>query len=303
MSAFFLHEGRLWRRQPEGRHQLVIPVERRFNLIREAHDGLGHKGAFVVRTRLLERFWWPYLDQDVRWYCRTCHECQTRQIRKLFIPPTVPTPASLFRRVHMDTMHLPKAHGYHGLVQARCSLSAYPEWRPLRVENAKAIAAFIFEEILCRWGALEEIVTDNGTPFVKALDILGQQFGIHHIRISAYNSRANGIVERQHRPVRESLMKASDGDEAKWPTVLHSVLWAERVTIQRSTGFSPYRIAHGVEPLFPFDLAEATYLVPSLDAPLTTAELLGIRARQLQKRKEDLESIAGRVLESRRESA
>ena len=98
-------------------------------------------------------------------------------------------------------------------------------------------------------------------------------------------------------------MKASDGDEAKWPTVLHSVLWAERVTIQRSTGFSPYRIAHGVEPLFPFDLAEATYLVPSLDAPLTTAELLGIRARQLQKRKEDLESIAGRVLESRRESA
>jgi hypothetical protein len=301
-SSFFVLDDRLWRRQPGGKHQLVIPEERRFNLMREAHDGLGHKGAFVVRTRLLQRFWWPYLDQDVKWYCRTCHECQTRQIRKLFIPPTVPTPASLFRRAHMDTMHLPKAYGYHGLVQARCSLSAYPEWRPLRAETARAIAAFIFEEILCRWGALEEIVTDNGTPFVKALDILGEQFGIHHIRISAYNSRANGIVERQHRPVRESLMKATDGDESKWPTVLHSVLWAERVTIQKSTGLSPYRIVHGVEPLFPFDLAEATYLVPALDAPLTTAELLAIRARQLQKRKEDLDSIADRIFESRQES-
>src|ERR1700728_5338947 len=89
------------------KHQLVIPEPNRYALIQEAHDGLGHKGFFVVRTRLLERFWWPYLDPDVHWYVRTCHECQTRQTTKLFIPPTVAVPFSLFRRVYMDTMHLP----------------------------------------------------------------------------------------------------------------------------------------------------------------------------------------------------
>jgi len=55
---------------------------------------------------------------------------------------------------------------------------------------------------LCRWDAVEEIVTDNGTAFVAALDLLADRYGIRHIRISAYNSRANGIVERQHRTIR-----------------------------------------------------------------------------------------------------
>jgi transposase InsO family protein len=64
------------------------------------------------------------------------------------------------------------------------------------------LAAFIFEDILCRWDAVEEIVTDNGTAFVAALDLLADRYGIRHICISAYNSHANGIVERQHRTIR-----------------------------------------------------------------------------------------------------
>jgi hypothetical protein len=80
-------------------------------------------------------------------------------------------------------------------------------------------------------------------------------------------------------------------------------MWAERVTIQGATGFSPYRIMHGVDLLFLFDLAKATYLVPPLDTPMTTAELLAIRAQQLQKREEDLEKIEERVMKSQRESA
>ena len=185
--GFFLLHDKLWHKQPAGKHQVVIPEHKRFDIIKEAHDGLGHKGSFVVRNRLLERFWWPLLDQDVKWYCQSCHECQTRQIKKILIPPIVAMPASLFQRVHMDVMHMPKAGGFRGIVHARCSLSGYPEARPLRKETATAIAAFIFEEILCRWGALEEIVTDNGSAFIKAVDILGKQYGIHTIQISAYN--------------------------------------------------------------------------------------------------------------------
>ena len=140
------------------------------------------------------------------------------------------------------------------------------------------------------------------SAFVKALDELGRRYRIHNIRISPYNSQANGLIERAHRPLRDALVKAADGDESRWPTVLHSVLWAERVTIQRATKHSPYWLAHGVEPSFPFDLAEATYLVPPLDAPMSTEDLLAIRARQLQKRAEDLEEIKERVLKARWES-
>src|SRR6266850_5129495 len=58
-------------------------------------------------------------------------------------------------------MFMPLAGGYRYIVQASCSLTAWPEWCALRVETGHTIGAFIFEEILCRWGAVEEIVTSG----------------------------------------------------------------------------------------------------------------------------------------------
>ena len=298
-ARFFLLNDRLWRRQDSGRHQLYIPPHQRPSLIRSAHDDLGHKGLYSTRRTLLDRFWWPAIEQDTKWYIDTCHQCQLRQTTKIRIPPTVATPAPLFRKAYIDTMFMPHASGFRYIVQARCSLTAWPEWRALRTETGRTLGTFIFEEILCRWGAVEEIVTDNGTAYIAALDWLANKYGIRHIRISAYNSRANGIVERQHRTIRESLIKACQDDTSQWPTLAPLVFWADRATTRKSTGHSPFYMAHGIEPILPFDLALATFLVPDLCQPLSTADLLAARARQLQQRQEDLDSIHDRILKSR----
>jgi hypothetical protein len=105
---------------------------------------------------------------------------------------------------------------------------------------------------------------------VEALNWLAEQYGIHHIHISPYNSQANRIIERRHLDVREAIMKVCDREERKWPTAMHAVFWAERITTHKALGHSVYYIAHGVEPLLPFDLAEATYMVPLQSAMSTT---------------------------------
>ena len=162
----------------------------------------------------------------------------------------------------------------------------------LRSKSTSILASFIFEDLLCRWGAISEIITDNGPAFIEALCILASRYNVHHIRISPYNSQANGMVERCHYNVREAIVKSCEGVESHWPHTIHSVFWAERITILRSTGLSPYFMAHGVEPLFPFDLAEATFLVPPLDADSSsTSDLIAWRAHQLQKHQEDLDTI------------
>ncbi|TDL20504.1 hypothetical protein BD410DRAFT_700323, partial [Rickenella mellea] len=84
--------------------------------------------------------------------------------------------------------------------------------------------------------------------------------------------------------IRDSIVKACDDDISRWPTVCPHVFWADRVTIRRSTGHSPFFMAHGVEPLLPFDIVHATYLVPLLSTPLTTVDLLALRARALERR-------------------
>jgi hypothetical protein len=261
---------------------------------------MGHKGVWATSVSIRERFWWPKLANDVKWYIFTCHLCQLRQTEKLRIPPVVAQPLGLFSKCYMDVMHMPTSSGFKYIVHGRCSSSSYPEFRKLRSQTGNSIANWIFEDILCRWGAIREIVTDNGTPFLLALDILAKRYGIRHITISAYNSQAAGVIERKHYDVRESLIKAADGDASNWSSIAHHVFWAERITPRRFVGVSPYFLAHGVHPTIPLDIQEATYLIPPPESLLSTEELYSRRARELQKRLEDLEDMRLRVYENRR---
>jgi len=187
---------------------------------------------------------------------------------------------------------MPKVGGFNRLVHVQCAPTGYPEWRMLHKENTKSLSAFIFEDFLCRWGPITKIVTDN----------LAEHYGIHPIQISPYNSQANGIIERHHYDVREAIIKSCDGDESRWYKVAHVVLWAECVTVHQATG-TPYFMVHGVEPIFPFDLTEGTFLVAlPVQETFSTTDLVTWRVHQLQKRQQDLNDIKEKVLKARYQS-
>ncbi|KIK36916.1 hypothetical protein CY34DRAFT_26194 [Suillus luteus UH-Slu-Lm8-n1] len=143
-------------------------------ILQEAYDCLSHKGFYPTWRTLTDCFWWLSLKKDIAWYIKTCHQCQLHSIEKVVIPSTVAVPTPLFHKAYTDLMHMPTSHGYSYIIQAWCSLSAWPEFR-----------------VLCRWGGVEEIVTNNSTPFVAALDWLLKKYHINHIHISAYNSCTN----------------------------------------------------------------------------------------------------------------
>ena len=296
-THFFLLNRSLYHQEKHGRHQLVVPVEHCYGLIGEVHNSLRHKGVFSVWMCLLLCFWWPLLVDNVKWYFQTCHECQIHQTARLHIPLTVPVMGGLFHKVHINTMVMPCSGGYQYIVQAWCTLMAYPEWWMLWSKNASALTSFIFEDILCHWGAVSELVTDNGPAFVQALDVFASQYGIHHIQISSHNSHANGVVKQCHYNVQEAIVKSTLGREIHWSATAHSVFWAECITIFKSTRLSLYFMVHGIEPLFPFDLSEAMFLVPVPDTDnISTPILIAWWACQLQKHQEDIATIHEQVL-------
>jgi len=75
-KCFLLSSGRLWHLQDHGCHQLYILPEQCLGLIHDAHNHLGHYRFYATCHTLLDRFWWPSLESDVRWYVQTCHQCQ-----------------------------------------------------------------------------------------------------------------------------------------------------------------------------------------------------------------------------------
>src|SRR5258707_14881075 len=129
----------------------------------------------------------------------------------------------------MDTMHLTGRGSFHYVIQGHYSLPYCLEFKRLGKETRQAIGNWIFQDILCRWGTLIEIVSDNGKPFIVVLSYMEQKYHMKHIRISGYNLHTNRIVERSHFDVQQALFKASDGAEGKWAQVAYLVFWSEQI--------------------------------------------------------------------------
>ena len=294
-AHFFIKDDHLWKKDLQGHHKLVIEPNKHPAILISTHDKAGHHGDFATHTQIIDHFWWPDLAANVAWFVKTCHLCQLCQTRNILILPVVTTPAPLFVKMYMDMMHLLKSGGFKYLVQGHYSLTHYPEYCILCTETAKTISNWIFDDILCQWGALCEIAMDNGPTFVKALDYLGKRYHIRHIRISGYNSCANSIIERMHFDVHQALFKACDGDQSKWHSVVTSVMWADRVTVCRHMGCSPYFTVTGTHPLLPLDIVEATYLLPPPDTPLSTTDLITTCAVVFQKQCAHLTKLTSNV--------
>jgi transposase InsO family protein len=299
-ARFFVQENKMYKHQLSGNPLRVIFKDQERQLIlKQAHDDLGHRRGRAVFQTLHQRFFWPHMMADIQHYVRTCHQCQLRSVRRFHIPITVSAPTTLFSKVYIDVMKMPAARGYNYIVAARDDLSGACEARALRNNNSESLANFFWEEIFCRYGVILQVVTDNGSETKAAFEKLMEDYGIPHVRISAYNSQANGVVEKGHFTLREGLVKACEGDLKQWPLKLANAVFADRITTSSVTGYSPYYLLYGEHPMLPFDITEATFMMEGYRAKISTAELLALRIRQLDKRPEDIARAAASLKKHR----
>ena len=290
---YFVKGPAMYRRNPHGiPTKCIFRQEKRNAILEAAHERLGHRGELATFQTVKQRFYWPGLWNDVRHHVRSCHQCQIRALRKAEVPIMVSTPATLFVKIYLDIMHMPKAQAYVCIIAGKDDLSGVSEGRPLRNKKAEAVSKFFWEQILCRYGAVGWVVTDNGPEFMGAYSLLMDRYHLPHIKISAYNSKANGVVERGHFIIREAILKSCEGRIKEWPDYVSHAFFADRVTVRQQTGYSPYYLLHGTHPVLPFDLVEASFMVDGFTRNMETSDLLALRIRQLQKRPEDVAKAA-----------
>ena len=193
-------------------------------------------------------------------------------------------------------MHLPTSGGFKYIVQGCCTLSHWPEFRCLRMETAHTLSEWIYQDVLCWWGTLSKIITDNGPAFVKACEQLSKKYHINHICISGYNSQANGLVKQPHFDIQQALFKAALGNQSHWSQSTYSVFWADCITTQHHMGCSLYFATTGTHPIFLIDIVKVSYLIPPPDAPLSSTELIANRALTLQKQHDQVMKLHSCIL-------
>lgn len=158
----------------------------------------------------------------------------------------------------------------------------------------------MYEEIICRFGHIPVFITDGGREFLGAAEYVYRQYGIAVIVSSPYHPEGNGIAERGHKTLCDSILKACGRDANKWPLFVEAALLAMRTTTSRMTGYTPYFLLYGRQPFFAFDITDVTWEALNWDQVRSTEDLLAVRMNQLVRRDEKLVIALEKQKEARR---
>ncbi len=229
--------------------QLLVHRSRREMIFQAAHctPMAGHLGEAKTHERLMARFFWPGIHENVRRLCAACRECQL--VNPPAKAPLCPLPLMEvpFERIGMDLIGPLErsARGYRFALVLVDYASRYPEAVPLRSISAKSVAEALFR-IISRVGIPKEILTDQGMVFMsRTLNELYELLGIKSIRTSVYHPQTDGLVERFNRALKTIVRKFVKEYAKNWDKWLEPLLFALREVPQASTGFSPFELLYG----------------------------------------------------------
>jgi hypothetical protein len=158
------------------------------------------------------------------------------------------------------------------------------------------------ENWIHRYGVPLTVVVDGGPEFGQELQKSLTEAGAKVRVTTPYYPEANGMVERGHQPLKDTLVKLCETDGKKWRNYLPLVLFADRISTKRTTGYSPYELIFGQPAILPVDLELETYLGTDWTKVKSTTELLSARVLQLERREEVLQEAYRKMKEARSQS-
>ena len=246
---------RLWCVRPENdddncRIIPIIPTQLRRKIFEQIHN-MNHFGVKRTEDLLKKRYFWPKMRRDVKIWCEYCERCQISKVyrhTKVAQSP-VAMPTVRFSEIHMDFVDLPPCQGYIGLLTITDRFTRWIEALPVRSNTTKTVIEHFLFNWAARYGFPERIITDRGSQFMSNEFRAALRFlGIKHNPTTAYNPRSNGIDERQHRIIKDSL-RALDGDN--WLNNLPMLLLSMRNAVKEPINTSSAFLTFGQELRFP----------------------------------------------------
>lgn len=245
----------------ELRFLYVVPRSVREKILERYHESLmgAHLGWKKVYEKLLRRYWWPGMAQDVIEWCKTCELCQAfGPTGKHKTGPLKPIEVVRRRQLlGVDlTGPLPETkRGNRYILMCMYHFERWPEAVPLRDSRALTVAQNLVEQVLSRWGYPELMLSDNGAEFIASVTKeVCNLLGIQQLFSSSYHPETNGLVEDENKIVKQVIEKYVDLTQTDWDIWLQPLMFSLRTSIQDSVGMSPFEVMFGIKPRFPGEI-------------------------------------------------
>ena len=241
-----------------------VPTSLRRAIFDSLHS-LSHPGARGTQKLLSPRYVWPGMNRDVTEWCRQCTPCQVSKVSRNSKTPFhfIPVPGRRFSTIHIDLVGpLPISNGFSHMLTIIDRTSRWFEVVPLSSTTSSDCATALVEQWISRYGTPQQLVSDRGPQFTSSVWAhVSSVIGFHHVTTTAYHPQSNGIVERLHRSLKNSLRAYGSPD--RWSVNLPWILLGLRAQPRPETGVSPGELVFGSALSVPGELLQTTSELPA----------------------------------------
>ena len=156
-------------------------------------------------------------------------------------PITFEAPFQQWGLDFIGEIHPPSSTQHRWILTTTDYFTKWIEAIPSRQANDSVIIKFIETHILSIFGYPRKIITDNAVAFrSKKMVEFCHKYQITLGHSTTYYPQGNGLAESSNKILVDIIKKLLEDNKKSWHTKLVHALWADRLTLKKSIGMSPY---------------------------------------------------------------
>jgi len=133
--------------------------------------------------------------------------------------------------------------------------TSWPEAAPLKGITAKEVMDKFFSLIIARHSCPQKLLSDQGTQFKSEIfNELCKKYNINKVETTAYHQMPNGKCERFGKFLIDTISTALKKDQSDWCSLIDSVLFTYRVSLNQTLKESPFFLLYGRDPVLHQDM-------------------------------------------------
>ena len=191
----------------------VLPRALIAQILKMAHDDLGHNGTHRTYMLLKRLYYWKGLKPSVVKHIQRCYHCQRRNkqvVRYATLHFNVATfPMQFISMDLIGEFHPPTTKGKRYALTIICMLTGYVFCIPLKTKTTEEVLQAYIDNVYTKFGGSLKILSDNGTEFKnKIFEQIAKELGVvYKLYTPPYHPASNGRIEGFHAFLKACISK------------------------------------------------------------------------------------------------
>ena len=237
---------------------IVLPKALTAQILKMAHDDLGHNGMHRTYMLIKRLYYWKGLKPSVIRHIQRCYHCQRRN-KQVVKYATLHFDVATFpmQFISMDLIgefHPPTSKGKRYALTVICMLTGYVFCTPLKTKTAEEVLQAYIDNVYSKFGGSLKILSDNGTEFKNRIfEQVAKELGVvYKLYTPPYHPASNGRIEGFHAFLKACISKHIL-PQLEWDDLIPLACAAYNFIPNEHSKESPFFLMFGRDPVLPLN--------------------------------------------------